>query len=403
MASPGLETSLFPELDVKAARSPDENGYVRSVYAPGPYKPIEDPHISHLLQYYMHNIAPWLDLTDPLCHFARRVPHMAIRCPMLHNAIMALASSRMIRIQKHNELGLEPLTPIRYYGICMSYLIPALEVPDVVTDEAIPVTTVILHTYEMFESHLDSQNHLKGTISVFAHQRHWLGRPGIRRSTFWTYIRQEVIVALQTKRPTNIDWESWQGDMYWGEDSDDAWANRMSWLMVKVVNLYFGEYDSKRAAEEAAKCLRYEVDNWRDQAPLTLGPVCTLESDVCDEEPFPVISYSCLWHFIGMQFYHLACMLLGLKCSQSQSAATADDMLFHAHQICGAAITLGKRSPGAMINSIGPLIVCGQVVTKPCERMRLLNLLTEIGAVTGWPVSNETADLLHDWSVAKCM
>lgn len=321
---------------------------------------------------------------------------MAIRCPMLQNAILALASSRIIRVEKQNAVKLEPLAPNRYYDTCMGYLIRALEVPDIVVDEAIPVTTVILHTYEIFEGHSDSQNHLRGTMSVFSHQRHRLGRPGIRRTTFWTYIRQEIIVALQSKLPTNIDVASWQGDMYWGEDSDDAWANRMSWLMVKVVNFYFSEHENRHAADEAAQFLQHEVNTWRDQAPMTMGPVCTLDAGMCDEEPFPIISYTCLWHFIGMQFYHLASMLLALKCAPSTMAG--DDVLSHARQICGAAITLGKRSPGAMINSIGPLLVCGQVLRLPSERMRLLNLLTEIGTVTGWPVSSETSDLLQGWS-----
>ena len=316
---------------------------------------------------------------------------------MLQNAILALASSRMIRVEPKNELGLDALAPTRYYGACMGHLIRALEVPEVVVDEAIPVTTVILHTYEIYEGLLEKQNHLKGTMSVFAYQRHRLRRPGIRRTTFWTYIRQEIIVALQTKRPTNIDLTSWQDDMYWGEDGDDAWANRMSWLMVKVINFYFHEHDSKVAAQDAARHLQHQVDNWQDQAPLTLGPLCTIEDGICDEEPFPVISYTCLWHFVGMQFYHLACILLALKCSPSSAS---DEVVSHAHQICGAVITLGKRSPGAMINSIGPLLVCGRVVSRPNERMRLLKLLTEIGTAIEWPVSSETADLLRDWSRA---
>ena len=51
MVVPQPDISLFPD---------DNPPTIRSVYAPGPYKPIEDPCVAYLLQYYIHNIAPWV-------------------------------------------------------------------------------------------------------------------------------------------------------------------------------------------------------------------------------------------------------------------------------------------------------------------------------------------------------
>lgn len=156
-------------------------------------------------------------MTDPLCHFARRASHMAIRCPMLLNAILALSASRINRV----------------------------------------------------------------------------GRPGIRRSTFWTYVRQEIMVAIQRKTSTNIDIESWQREMYWGEVSDDAGANRITWLMVKVINYCYG---NNRPEDVTWKSLQHEVNNWQERYPLTLGPLYVIDSNITDEEPFPMIYYTCIWH-----------------------------------------------------------------------------------------------------------
>jgi hypothetical protein len=73
MAFPGPEISLFlggdsgdfsgeSSLSSSSSSPVDKSsrGVMRSVYVPGPYKPIEDPHVSQMLQYYMHNIAPWV-------------------------------------------------------------------------------------------------------------------------------------------------------------------------------------------------------------------------------------------------------------------------------------------------------------------------------------------------------
>lgn len=206
---------------------------------------------------------------------------------MLLDAILAFSASHLSRI----DSNLTSEQAIEYHDACVRHLIPALQDHELARDEALPVSTVILRMLEMLSYEAgDSQNHLRGTSSLFVYNRNSFGSQSIKHTAFWTYVRQEIMTALQTNLVTNIDTSDKTYYVIWTRNTDDEWTNQITWLTVKVVNHCHNR--DQRAKFQPWDDLHKAVDLWKQNVPDRFNPLFVLN----DIEGFPVISYLYKWH-----------------------------------------------------------------------------------------------------------
>jgi hypothetical protein len=84
-----------------------------------------------------------LDLCDPARHFQTVVPQRAGSCPILLNAIFALASRHLSQTSDY-----DPLASNRYHEQCLRCLIPLLDNATTISDENLFAATIILRVLE---------------------------------------------------------------------------------------------------------------------------------------------------------------------------------------------------------------------------------------------------------------
>lgn len=88
-----------------------------------------------------------LDLCDPMQHFQVEVPKRAGTCPILLNAIFALAARHLSRTGNYDSFASN-----RYHQECLKYLIPMLNNHATIADETLFAATIILRVLEEIDS-----------------------------------------------------------------------------------------------------------------------------------------------------------------------------------------------------------------------------------------------------------
>ncbi|OAA55501.1 hypothetical protein SPI_08185 [Niveomyces insectorum RCEF 264] len=259
------------------------------IYTPRPPQPLEDPLMGRLLLHYIENLACWLDLSDPRRHFSVSVPHLALTCPILLNSILTLSATHLSRVDQ----SFDPLIALEYHGSCVHHLIPALQEESLTTEAALPLSTVILRMQEMLNStDADFQWHLRGCVSLFRFNRNSF-RPGsLKHTAFWTYVRQEILTALQNSSTTNIDTSDHTYHIVWKGATDEDWTNQITWLTAKVINFCSGRPELVLASADRWEDLQRDVKSWSARLPETFRPL----SIIRDKSPFTMISYLSPWH-----------------------------------------------------------------------------------------------------------
>lgn len=321
---------------------------------------------------------------------------------MLLSAILSFSASHLSRF----DSSCDALTGIGYHNKCIKELIPALADPSLALDPILPLSTVILRMHEMLTYETDQQRHLRGCSSLYSYNRLNTMSQVIQGTAFWTYIREEILVALPNRSTTNIDTSCWKDEICWEGKTDSVHTNRMTWLAIEVINFCFGE--GLKTNPNKSIELNHEIDLWKQSLPDTFKPLYTIS----DGKPFPKISYLCTWHgivhqnqaplnfntdirnkVIGMQFYHMAKVLLALYSPQRESGMDILDLarivevsrkwcsfsLYtipffcyymrklltfikadiqeHTVELCGMVKCLGSNHPGALVNGVQPLIL----------------------------------------------
>lgn len=369
------------------------------IYLPQPREAMKDPEQARLLTLYTDHLSGWLALNDPRHHFSASVPQLAMKCPMLLDAIFAFSARYLSR----SDPKFNPLLADEYHYSCVHRLIAALKDIACASESALALSTVILRMHEMLgddNAEGDLQSHLRGSLSLFNHNANKFGPGSLKHTAFWTYVRQEILTALRGRCPTNIDTSDRTYYVVFDGESDDDWTNNIIWITARVINHYFGPDVSTTASEHHNMLIKL-VDDWRRGLPNTFSPLSII---VTDDNSFPAINYPCVWHTVAMQFYHL-CKVIFILGKQSTDVNTfSEDMseaVEHTIQICGIVrgLSLYKscRYPGALVNAADILSYCGRTLRDCDSQQHLLDLLHQIREETTWDIKQSIANLEEIW------
>jgi hypothetical protein len=141
---------------------------------------------------YINVVAPILDLFDPLSHFASMVPHLALRNVGLLKSILAVGARHLTLVQTTPDSGdlarpNSPGTPAsigsatsnaakfaeQYYLETLQYLSQNLLYQSYTDSREILVTVIMISTYEMFGTAVNSDHsawdrHLRYALPPYA-------------------------------------------------------------------------------------------------------------------------------------------------------------------------------------------------------------------------------------------
>lgn len=185
--------------------------------------------------------------------------------------------------------------------------------------------------------------------------------------------------------------------------SPDMHANYAVYLCAKVCDLTaartrfteLGEAngcDSDTFADQWL-ALWEDLQAWARDRPTELLPVETIEGT-----PFPHILYVHWAAISSNQLYHTACTLLLDVMPRPLNLETAGSVgspAWHVKRICG--ISLTNPHQGCLNNATQPLWIAGRLLTHESEHARIVKLLWDIEAKTGWGTCWRIPDLETAW------
>jgi hypothetical protein len=402
-----------------------------------------------LFQYYINVVGPILDLFDPLRHFTIVVPKLAVRNVGLFKSLLAIAARHMAlypntasREISIDGIGLStnslnPFSHIatQYYYETLQYLSQNLLYPSYSRSVEIISTTILISTYEMFDSdgsYNDGawERHLRGVFWIQRSQdNNGESKDGIRRAVWWAWVRQDIWVAFREGRRTLTIWRPTQKLM---DLTPDELATRIVYISARCVDFAANDknYDLGIRMEQGDRLLQ-ALNEWFQILPSAFQPIYALSPP--DTDLFSPIWIHPPSYAAAIQMFHFARIIvlinkpsMGGTNAFRQRQRLLDESVTY---ICGIAMMhQGKDLPSALVNfqalyagrytiahakqsiktpdesasnvlSDSMLItyIAGLYVQNPVKQSAILQLLEKTLNITKFPPKSLLEDLATYW------
>ena len=278
----GARTSESPSA-VRRDRRGSKEGLVRTL--------ITDERESAIFHSYIKNAAPWLDIVSSARHLGQSIPRLALLHPVLLYACLAYASHITCLMGK-----LEQSTEELYQDKAIGLLIPLFSShSEPWKDKTLLATTVILRMSKKFsELRDDAQHHLNGAF-------HSLATPimnghlflDLRGVAFWIYLRKSIRICFLYEQGCRFDMDLIEDEIF-DFGPDEAWTNRINYLLARTCNACCGTHPSDKA-EEISRHHKL-IEQWKENLPETFKPWGYCHPN---QEHFPAVCHLSTWHIIG--------------------------------------------------------------------------------------------------------
>jgi hypothetical protein len=281
-----------------------------SFQVPTPVNPTEDLRnelIARLYHHYIENLAAWYDLCEHERPFESVVSARALEVSVLFNAIVAFSAQH----KALSDARYDTCSTL-YHSACIHELLSGLGAFSPTLQEDYLVAACLLRSYEILNGiHFSARYHRTYAYLIAAdsrqEQRHLLGayrfsstekidmtKTGLLQAGAWNYLREEITVALECRRPVRLNIHLDVRSATSGSDS--VHANTMTYILARVINLCFGHDESGYILEfnedEWTK-LNAELVFWSENLPTTYAPYSQAPKA---GNPFPSEWYLRPWH-----------------------------------------------------------------------------------------------------------
>ncbi|KAJ5784293.1 uncharacterized protein N7503_009505 [Penicillium pulvis] len=363
-----------------------------------------------LVRNFVENMALWADITDPNRHFEVDVPTRAFNQPVLRYAIFAFSSRHLNRKTDNAAEALQ------YHNLCVQILIPALSDPEEHITEDILAAVAILRQHEEMDGE-DNQFHLTGTTHILNTVSTFGSSGGLGEAAAWLCLRQDIYVSLTTRQPLRTNLENFYDSDIFQRDDDFAWSSRIVFLLAKVLQSAFSD-------SSIVNTINDKVEAWFSSKPLTFEPVRLVPRGSESDRRFPAIWMLLPVHVIGLQYYHIAKIILTL--SEFPPSSSAYDSLRHSRMIevrhpseNGGAVAnnlrslqknvrhhlltiLGlaqsnSRAENTLFTARHSLVAWGWVLRHRSDQEAAVALLHDMHARTGWNMDGLVQSLRQQW------
>ena len=354
----------------------------------GSHQCLRDPVIAGLFHHYVEVLASWYDLNDPHALFAELVPLKALHNSVLFKAIVALSASHQSRTGDFSSTEV-----LRLHEACLNDLIEALDNYDPSRQPEFLAATCLLRSYEILNGDTRNQDHLSGAFSFAAARSIDLERWGLVQAGFWNYVREDITVALELRRPMRMQIDvraALPGGMT-GLPHDHA--NIVTYILAKVIGFCWGNERHEENFNDW-HFLEEELTHFRTQLPPSFSPYSLAPKP--GNGSFPSLWMLRPYHVATVQYLYIASMLLHLSAPSHAGIVDLDDTLeSYALKIIGLCST--NPSIPARVNSFGPLSFCGRYLNHREHRRALRELLWGMSKEIGWNVEHVIRDLCGCW------
>ena len=249
-----------------------------------------------MFMHFVRTVGAWLDFFDPLLQLSTVVPHLALRNIGLMKALLALSarnlslwkeigSRRDASVEKDTRaprtetekdfmFAIDRHVAVQYYYETLHYVNKAMHYPSYARSAELICTSLLISTYEMIDgSNHDWERHLKGVFWIQRFQNNNGECGGIRQAVWWSWLRQDVWVAMRERRRV---FSFYQPKQHISTLTAAELTCRAHYLLAQCVN-----YASREESESADIQQRLERGNellfmlqeWHDYLPREFSPL----------------------------------------------------------------------------------------------------------------------------------
>ncbi|KAJ4007409.1 hypothetical protein NW752_007612 [Fusarium irregulare] len=343
-------------------------------------------------------MALWADATDLKRHFELEVPRRSMYFPVLRYAVFAFSSQYVNRDK--SDTSTEAL---EYYDHCLRLLIEAVGESNGHIDEETLAAIAILRQYEEMDAD-DMEMHLTGTSRIVNSMSLFDFNGGLGEAAAWLCLRQDIYVSLTKQRPLRSDLETYiQSDVFRRVD-DAAYANRMVFLLAKVLSYVFPT--SSSCSTERLDSIRLEVDNWFESKPAAFNPILENARNKEEGRLLPEIWVLSPFHAVGLQYYHIAKIVLAMSTTIvtasvlehiRQGKRVERTVRNHLLQVIALASS-HARAENALFTARHSLSVWGSVFTEQDDQEMVVTFLDHVQQKTGWRTVSLSSTLRQQWN-----
>lgn len=233
-------------------------------------------------------------------------------CPTLLNAIFALTSRHL----SLKEGQCDEWISNQYHERCLRQLSSVSNDSNALLDDDLLAATVLLRTLEELEGRfrqllppgrggraaawltdaaavpllgIDNEGHLMGVQVFMNAQNDSTAAVGsLRQAAYWVGLRQEVTMAVASRRPAKFPLTLSFVDQSFSPADDAMWANRIIVHCAKVVEFCFGQ--GLHSPHDHRMLVEYD-EGWLRCRPSTFVPIAYMDADAGRGEVFPHILY----------------------------------------------------------------------------------------------------------------
>ncbi|KAF2021190.1 hypothetical protein BU24DRAFT_416856 [Aaosphaeria arxii CBS 175.79] len=272
---------------------------------------------------YVQRLSHWVDSFSDDRPFHLLVPSMALTCPALLDACLAVSAKQMMLVGYRRDICGSSVV-LHYYRLALQGMNDMLDNPTSAKSEEVLASSILLSTYEMLDVIGESfGSHLGGITSLLRAQNINGGLKGIAGGAYWTWYRHEVWAALHTPQRVALD------EMYWRPDLIDSFehlsvegiANRVLFIFGQCINHCHTDpltdaYEIERR-ELWRTNLKQELESWNEKRPLKTMPLSNTSGSNANgrdslEHPYSALQFMYPQSAIAHQMYHASHILLAL-------------------------------------------------------------------------------------------
>ncbi|OQE75043.1 hypothetical protein PENNAL_c0074G03396 [Penicillium nalgiovense] len=363
---------------------------IQSRTSSSPLQPLSERE-AILLRNFVENMALWADITDPQRHFETEVSARTLKEPVLRYAIFAFSSRHLDR-QDNTDVT----EALQYHNCCVQLLIPALSGPREHITEDILAAVAILRQHEEMDGE-DNQFHLTGTTHILNTVSTFGSSGGLGEAAAWLCLRQDIYVSLTSQRPLRTNLQSFYHSDVFQRNDDFAWSSRMVFLLANVLQGAFTDSTIARDTDQ--------IEEWYSTKPHTFDPVRSVPRGPEPDQRLPTIWMLLPVHVIGIQYYHIAKIVLAL--SESPRASSTYESLRHSRaveknirhhllMVLGLAQSNAKAE-NTLFTARHSLVAWGWVLRHPLDQRAAESLLQAMHARTGWNMDSLIQTLRAQW------
>ncbi|KAH8689047.1 hypothetical protein BGW36DRAFT_308944 [Talaromyces proteolyticus] len=352
-----------------------------------------------LMRNFIEKMALWADVTDPKRHFEIEVPRRALYQPVLRYAIFAFSSRHLNRGPRGDETE-----ALHYHSQCLQLLIAALDASeeDEGSDEIL-ASAAILRQFEEMDAE-DFQFHLSGTTRMLNSTPEFGFSGGLREATAWLCLRQDIYISLVSQQPLRTNLEKFSHSRVFEDDDDFAWANRIVYLLAKALSCAFRGGPSVTTIKILCQ-LDNEVEDWRMSRPNTFDPIRFVPRSREKERRIPEIWMLSPVHVVGLQYYHIAKILLAVSTQPTLSNAyeslrrgrSIERCVCHHLLVVLGLAQSNAKAENALFTARHCLSAWGGVLRHRLDQAAAEDLLITVERITGWSTARLIQSLRGQW------